>query len=84
MATSIRLPKDIEAKLESIANELHISKSQIIKNSLKEYFTKHYSDKTSYELGKEFFGKYSLDITDLSKNRKNYIKNYLNEKMSRR
>ena len=54
MATSIRLPKDIE----SIVSEMHISKSQIIKNSLKEYFTKHYSDKTSYELGKEFFGKY--------------------------
>ena len=84
MATSIRLPKEIEAKLESIANDLHISKSQIIKNSLKEYFNKHYSDKTSYELGKEYFGKYNLDIKDLSKNRKKYIKSYLNEKVSRR
>ncbi|MES0490972.1 MAG: ribbon-helix-helix domain-containing protein [Leptospirales bacterium] len=84
MATSIRLPKEIEEKLESISHSEHLSKSQIIKNSLAEYFDKHYSEKNSYELGKNYFGKYGTGQSDLSTKRKEHLKKIIDEKMSSR
>lgn len=36
--------------------------------------------KTPYELGKDLFGKYGSGKADLAQNRKNYLKEILNEK----
>lgn len=84
MATSIRLPKELEEKLESISSSEHISKSQIIKNSLLEYFDRHYSNKSSYEIGQKYFGKYDTGQPDLASNRKKHLKKLINDKMSGR
>jgi len=81
MATTVRLPKDIENKLSEISKLEKLSKSEVIKISLKEYFKKYYNTKTPFELGKELFGKYSGN-SDLSTNRKEYFKKKLNEKIS--
>ena len=64
---SIRLDENTQNQLNFLAQQKHISKSKIIKDALTYYFdmTKNESkEKTPYELGSEFFGKYSWQITN--------------------
>lgn len=84
MATSVRLPKDIEDKLDSISHVEQVSKAQIIKKSLTEYFEKHYSEKSSYDLGEKYFGKHGTGQPDLAKNRKKYLEKVMYDKKSGR
>lgn len=77
---TIRLPEDIESQLEALTELEHKTKSEIIKSALSEYLEKHIQGRSAYELGKDLFGKYSSDETDLSINYKEKIKQKLNEK----
>jgi len=66
---SVRLDEKIENQLDFIAQQKHILKSKVIKDALVYYFDmlKEESDeKNAYELGSEFFGKYSSGKDDLS------------------
>jgi len=76
---SVRLDKNLEERLKILAKELNVSKSMIIKEALNEYI----KNKTPYELGKEFFGKYGSD-ENLSTDYKKIIKVKLNEKSNNR
>jgi predicted transcriptional regulator len=66
---SVRLDEKIENQLDFIAQQKHILKSKVIKDALVYYFDmlkKESDEKSAYELGSEFFGKYSSGKDDLS------------------
>lgn len=80
--TSIRLPKKLEEKLNSLAERENITKSEIIKEALESYFDNYEKKTNPYDLGKELFGKYGSGQGDLSISYKQKVRNKINEKMS--
>lgn len=83
MATTIRLPEEIEQRLRQIAIRTRKTKSKIIKEALLIYFGNQSETKTPYELGKDLFGRFGSDSTDLSLNRKRILKEKLRAKNTR-
>jgi len=81
--TTIRLSQEIEEELKTIVNAEHRSKSDIIKQALLEYINRNRNAKSSYELGKEYFGQHGSGKTNLSRDYKKLIKEKLNAKFSR-
>jgi uncharacterized membrane protein YgaE (UPF0421/DUF939 family) len=84
---SVRLDNKLEKQLEKTAKEKSTSKSQIIKESLIYYFNmlnQEQKQKSPYELGREFFGKYSSGKGDLSTTYKQKLKDKINAKNSHR
>ena len=77
--TTVRLNEDIDSKLSVLIELEHSSKSEIIKKAILEYYDQHITEKSPYELGKDFFGKYSAD-KDLSETYKKKLMDILNEK----
>jgi len=55
--TSVRLPSEIEQRLQLVSQSRHISKSEIIKVALERFFEADVDEKDSYELGKDLFGR---------------------------
>lgn len=82
MPISARLDETITNKIEIISQIQGLSKSKIIAKSIIEYFEKHIPKNTVYEMGKNFFGKHKSQKTDLSINRKKYLKDKFHEKYS--
>jgi len=78
--TSVRLPTDLERKLEMIARKKRTSKTNVIREALETLFTQEETEKDSYELGKEYFGKYGSGDGSLSTTYKNKLKEKLNVK----
>ena len=62
--TTVRLPREIEEKLQILSAKQHKSKSDIIKEALELLFSKETADKDSYELGLPYFGKYGSGSAD--------------------
>ncbi|MEW5693076.1 MAG: transcriptional regulator [Candidatus Hydrogenedentota bacterium] len=80
MSVSARLDDSILNKLNLISQIEGLSKSKIIAKSISEYFKRHIPDNTPYKIGELLFGKYQSGKSDLSSNRKKYLKEKLNEK----
>ncbi|NJD01262.1 MAG: CopG family transcriptional regulator [Ruminiclostridium sp.] len=78
---SVRIPEELEAKIETITKEKNISKSEVVKEALMLYIAKN--EKSSYELGKNLFGKYGSGDGNLSKTYKLKIKEHIREKNTR-
>ena len=84
---SVRLDNSLENQLNFLAKEQQISKSQIIKDSLKYYFDmlkQKNKQKSAYELGSELYGRYSSGKNDLSITYKQRLKDKINAKNSHR
>jgi len=79
---SLRLPSDIEEKLTEISNIENRTKTDILKESLLLYIKNRESEKSPYELGKKYFGKYKSGITDKSVNHKEIIRDKLRKKQN--
>ena len=80
---SVRLDDSMENKINFLAKEKKISKSQIIKDSLVYYFDmlqEETKQKSSFELGSDLFGKYSSGKEDLSTTYKERLKEKINAK----
>jgi len=80
---SVRLGNSMEEQLNLLSSKKHISKSQIIKDSLMYYFDmlkKETKQKSSYELGSELFGKYSSGQENLSTTYKQKLKSKIQRK----
>ena len=77
--TTVRLNKDIDSKLSILIEIEKSSKSEIIKKAIIEYYNQHVQEKSSYEIGKELFGRYGSD-ENLSENYKKKVKEKLDEK----
>jgi len=78
--TTVRLPADMERKLESISKAQKKTKSEIIKDALEMFMEQEHLNYSSYELGEDLFGQYGSGRNDLSKNYKKILKNKLNDK----
>ena len=78
--TTVRLPVEIEQKLDSLAKSKHKSKSELIKEALEVFFHKEEAEKDSYEIGQEYFGKYGSGDGTLSTTYKMKTKGKLHAK----
>lgn len=84
---SLRLDKNTENQINLISQQKQISKSKVVKDALIYYFDmlkNESKQKSSYELGSEFFGKYSIGKDDLSTTYKQNIKDKINAKNNHR
>jgi len=79
---SLRLPSELEEKLSEISNIENKTKTDIIKESLQLYIKSRESEKSPFELGKKYFGKYKSGITDKSVNHKERIREKLRKKQN--
>jgi len=77
--TTVRLNKDIDSKLSILIEIEKSSKSEIIKKAIIEYYNQHVQEKSSYEIGKELFGKYGSN-EHIAENYKQKVKEKLHEK----
>jgi predicted DNA-binding protein len=80
---SIRLSKELEERLNSIAERENITKSEVVKEALEEYIVDYEQKANPYDLGKEFFGKYGSGQGDLSVTYKQKVRSKIDQKMSR-
>ncbi len=80
---SLRLSTDLDDKLNQIAKNEKISKSEIVKRALVLYFEDYQKTHSPYDLGSDLFGKYGSGNGSLSQNYKNILKGKLREKHSR-
>lgn len=84
---TVRLDHVTEKQLNFLAQEQHLTKSTIVKEALVHYFDmlkNKAPQKTPYELGSEFFGKYESGRGDLSSTYKQKLKEKIDVKNSRR
>ena len=84
MAISIRLDDELEKGLELLSRQTGLSKSRIIKESLRQYLESRIQPKTPYELGEDLFGRYGSGKGDLATRRKQYLNEKLHAKHARR
>ncbi len=80
--TTVRLPLEIEQRLEILSREKHKSKTELIREALENLFHQEESEKDSYELGKELFGKYGSGDGTLSVSYKKKMKEKINGKLN--
>jgi len=78
--TTVRLPVELEQKLDTFSKVQHKSKTEIIKEALEFFFHQEVSEKDSYELGIDCFGKYGSSDGSLSTTYKQKIKEKINAK----
>lgn len=79
---SVRLPKEMEDKIERLSKQENMTKSDIVKEALSKYITEHENKSNPYELGEELFGKHGSGKGDLSRVYKKKVREKINEKMS--
>ncbi|SLM11645.1 CopG-like domain-containing protein DNA-binding [uncultured spirochete] len=80
--TTVRLPIEIEQRLEILAQKKHKSKTDLIREALEKLFIQEESEKDSYELGEEYFGKYGSGDGSLSITYKDKLKDKINAKLN--
>ncbi len=78
--TTVRLPIEIENKLAILAQKKHKSKTELIKEALELYFYNCESEQDSYNLGKNYFGKFGSKDGSLSTTYKSKLKEKLHAK----
>ena len=82
---TVRLDNTIENQLNFLAQEMHLTKSTIVKEALTYYFDmlkNESAQKTPYELGSKFFGKYESGKDDLSTTYKEKLKDKIDAKLT--
>ena len=80
---SLGLSDDLVEKLNQIAQNEKISKSEIVKMALVLYFDDYQKKHSAYDLGADLFGKYGSENGNLSQNYKQILKDKLREKHTR-
>jgi predicted DNA-binding protein len=76
---TIRLDRNLEEQIENISVSLGITKSEIIRKSLLEYLD-NLQKLNAWELGKNYFEKYSSNSGNLSTDRKSIFKQKISQK----
>lgn len=80
---SLRLSRDLEQKLRTLAETEKISKSEVVKQALALYFEAHDKKRRPYDLGRDLFGRYGSGRGTLSRDYKKIVKEKVREKHSR-
>ena len=76
---TLRLDPNLERSIQNAAKALGLTKSELIRRSISEFLEK--SEKpSSWELGKDLFGKYASGKDNLSQDRKSLLKEKINAK----
>jgi predicted transcriptional regulator len=78
--TTARLPYDIEQKLEAASKAQGKPKSAFIREALVQYFVNEETEKSSWEVGEPYFGKYASGEEDLSVTYKDRLKEKIRAK----
>ena len=76
---SLRLDPELEERIGSAAKSLGISKSELLRKSVKAYL-ETIPKANAWELGKQYFGKYSSGRGNLAQDRKKLLKEKLRAK----
>ena len=76
---TLRLEPKLEQAVNNTAKNLGLTKSELIRTSIREYLGKIGSS-DAWEMGKDLFGNYSSGLGNLSTNRKELIKNKIEAK----
>lgn len=76
---TIRLDKEMEKNIESLAKQNNKSKSELVRECLAQYIT-NYEKPNAWELGQDLFGKYSSDYGNLAKDRKQLLTDIIKAK----
>ena len=76
---TLRLDPDLEKEISTVAKNIGITKSDLIRQSLIEYLGK-LERPNAWELGKDFFGRYSSGLGNLSVDRKTILKEKIRAK----
>lgn len=79
---TVRLPDDLEAEVARLAATEHRTKSEIIKDALRNYVASHTQRHSSYQLGEDLFGIGESGDTDRSVTHKQRLKRKFSEKHS--
>ena len=72
---TVRLEQSLEMEIEKISKIEGISKSKLIRKSIKAYLNK-YKKPSLFEVGKDMFGKYELEDNKLSLNSENLLRDH--------
>jgi len=80
--TTVRLPGELEHKLDVLSKEKQTSKSEIIKEALESYFSEAENEKDSYESGIGYFGLHGSGDGKLSVQYKSRLKEKIHAKRS--
>ncbi|MBU2652726.1 MAG: ribbon-helix-helix protein, CopG family [bacterium] len=80
MTITARLKEVTDKKLRLLCNLEGVSRTEIIKESIEEYFNRHVPGIAPYEMGKNLFGRFASSKGNLSINGKKYLKKKLREK----
>ena len=78
--TTVRLPAEYEQQLNALSAQQNKSKSELIKEALDMFFHKEKTEKSSYELGEHYFGRYGSGDGSLSVTYKQKLKEKYNAK----
>jgi len=78
---SIRLPQELEEKLASLSASQRVTKSDIVKQALEDYFERYEEARRPYDLGKDLFGKYGSGVGTLSRDYKKRVREKIHAKM---
>lgn len=77
---SLRLPLELEKKLEEFSVKEQMTKSDIIREALQEYMDKREREKHPYLLGEDLFGKYGSGSGSLSTQYKRTVREKIHAK----
>lgn len=84
MSVTIRLPVPLEKELARAASRKRVSKSQLIRDCLQAFLNADNDTPLAWELGKDLFGKVGSGRSDLSRNRKQIVRDKLHARHRRR
>ena len=76
---TLRLDPELEQTINLVADQLGLSKSELIRKSISDFLAK-LEKPSPWVLGNELFGKYASGQNDLSKNRKKLLKEKIQAK----
>ena len=76
---TLRLDPQLEQKVAHTAQNLGVSKSELVRKSLVEFIEKT-AGQSAWEAGQDLFGKYSSGLNNLSSDRKRLVKDKIRAK----
>lgn len=79
---SLRLPKELEEKLESLSKKEQVTKSDMIREALEKYLADIEKSKHPYKMGEDLFGRYGSGDGKLSIEYKKKVREKIYGKMS--
>lgn len=80
---SLRLPKELEDKLEYLSAEENMTKSDVIREAIEKYLIEYDRSRHPYALGEDLFGKYGSGDGKRSADYRRKVREKIHEKMSR-